>query len=372
MTSKYHSSKLVLKASNVPLKERVEFMIANALQPIPEHKFEAIYNYLFNEPMNAKVLRPYDSITAYVASKPMFYRTLSDDGRAFLQIYRHQSAADLSYRHSVPTWAMTDQSAAENLSLSLKIYKHKELTREVDLVGFMAPAEGKFYATFGKAAAVDFTLQHESISRVHALFQLAKDGSLYLFDVSTHGTLLNGKQIPLRKYVELKRGDQVRFGHSTRVYVVEISMGEAKLKRRERDMQSEEQRKLREMQKRIEQLTKERDSAKMAEQRKAKQVMTLMRQMEALRVNEQPEKERSGNEERCEQKDYEEDEEEERSQRVTKVRGIDFLANVKDLSKLTVAKLKYYTEANGIETGRVKKAELVKIIRRDLRKHCGE
>merc|ERR1719491_1565103 len=147
---------------------------------------------------------------------------------------------------------MTEQSAAENLSLSLKIYKQKQLMRELDLVGFMAPSDNKFYATFGKSVGVDFTLQHESISRVHALFQLAKDGALYLFDVSTHGTLLNGKQIPLRKYVELKRGDQIRFGHSSRVYVVE--RGEQKQSKSSKvsavsgAQAEEEQRKVREMQ----------------------------------------------------------------------------------------------------------------------------
>merc|ERR1712013_623063 len=176
----------------------------------------------------------------------------------------------LSYRHSSPTWAMTEPSAAEQLSVSLKIYKEKQLLRELDLVGFMAPSEKKFFVTFGKSQGVDFTLSHESISRVHALFQLAKDGALFVFDVSTHGTLLNAKQIPLRKYIELKRGDELRFGHSSRVYVVEMAQSKTK-KQRQSEAEEEKERELREMQQRIEQLTKERDSAKRAEEQKAKE-----------------------------------------------------------------------------------------------------
>merc|ERR1719491_789623 len=214
---------------------------------------------------------------------------------------------------------MTEQSAAENLSLSLKIYKQKQLMRELDLVGFMAPSENKFYATFGKSVGVDFTLQHESISRVHALFQLAKDGALYLFDVSTHGTLLNGKQIPLRKYVELKRGDQIRFGHSSRVYVVERGeQMQSKVSAVSGAQAEEEQRKVREMQQRIEELTKERDCAKEAEQSRAKQVRTLMEQMESLKVG--SERGQNGKKEKETM-----EEEKEKARRVTKVQGIDFV-----------------------------------------------
>lgn len=38
---------------------------------------------------------------------------------------------------------------------------------------------------------------------------------------SAHGTRLNKKQIPGREYVQLKPGDQIRFGESTRICIFE-------------------------------------------------------------------------------------------------------------------------------------------------------
>lgn len=36
---------------------------------------------------------------------------------------------------------------------------------------------------------------------------------------SAHGTVLNKKSIPSREYVQLKPGDQIRFGESTRICI---------------------------------------------------------------------------------------------------------------------------------------------------------
>lgn len=43
----------------------------------------------------------------------------------------------------------------------------------------------------------------------------------YIIDLeSTNGTFLNGSRIPGARYVELKVGDVLKFGSSTRDYVV--------------------------------------------------------------------------------------------------------------------------------------------------------
>ena len=55
--------------------------------------------------------------------------------------------------------------------------------------------------------------------------------------------------------------------------------------------------------------------------------------------------------------------------RVATVKGIDFVKERPHLSRLTVVKLKYYAERNGLNVGKVRKAELVKIIGKDIDRH---
>ena len=57
--------------------------------------------------------------------------------------------------------------------------------------------------------------------------------------------------------------------------------------------------------------------------------------------------------------------------RVATVKGIDFVKERPHLSRLTVVKLKYYAERNGLNVGKVRKAELVKIIGKDIDTHFG-
>merc|ERR1711902_323667 len=58
-----------------------------------------------------------------------------------------------------------------------------------------------------------------------------------------------------------------------------------------------------------------------------------------------------------------------RQKKISKIKGIDFVKEVDNLSKLTVVKLRYYTDKNNIDVGRVKKSELVKIIKKDIQTH---
>lgn len=80
---------------------------------------------------------------------------------------------------------------------------------------------------------VDLAVDHPSCSKQHAALQYRlvpferEDGTqgkrvrLYLIDLeSANGTFLNNKRIDARKYYELMEKDVIKFGFSTREYVL--------------------------------------------------------------------------------------------------------------------------------------------------------
>ncbi|MCJ1410105.1 hypothetical protein MMC19_004190 [Ptychographa xylographoides] len=87
---------------------------------------------------------------------------------------------------------------------------------------------------FGReGAVVDYVTEHPSCSKQHAVLQFRfvekrdewgerRGGvGLYVLDLeSANGTRLNGERVPERRYVECKSGDVLRFGDSTREYVL--------------------------------------------------------------------------------------------------------------------------------------------------------
>ena len=76
-------------------------------------------------------------------------------------------------------------------------------------------------ATFGKLKECTFCLDHPSISRKHAQIYADLEGNVILHDLgSVHGTFVNKKRVDS---VPLRDGDQVRFGLSSRIYIVHIA-----------------------------------------------------------------------------------------------------------------------------------------------------
>ncbi|KAJ1646841.1 hypothetical protein LPJ64_001725 [Coemansia asiatica] len=71
----------------------------------------------------------------------------------------------------------------------------------------------------------DIPIDHPSCSSQHAVLQYRqtdpKTTRPYIIDLnSTNGTFLNGDKLPIQRYVELRSEDVIRFGFSTREYVV--------------------------------------------------------------------------------------------------------------------------------------------------------
>merc|ERR1719415_208107 len=115
---------------------------------------------------------------------------------------------------------------------------------------------------------------------MHAIFQFTNDSSLFVYDISIHRTLLNKKQIPTKKYVELKHGDVIKFGHSSRNYVLCIEEKSKEQNKENNQAQNgNENEKMLQMQEKIKQLEKDLNCAQNAAAVKAKQVDDLMQKM---------------------------------------------------------------------------------------------
>merc|ERR1719242_1380572 len=74
------------------------------------------------------------------------------------------------------------------------------------------------FTTFGRHRSNDFPVLHGSVSRLHAVLQYGKE-RVFVYDLSTHGTSVNGLKVPKEQFVQIKIGDKIQFGESTRNYV---------------------------------------------------------------------------------------------------------------------------------------------------------
>jgi len=71
----------------------------------------------------------------------------------------------------------------------------------------------------------DVLLRHPSISRQHAAILHGKSGNMYVMDLgSSHGTYVNKRKLEGEQREPLEDGDVVRFGASSREYVVRLCL----------------------------------------------------------------------------------------------------------------------------------------------------
>ncbi|KAJ3227379.1 hypothetical protein HDU78_010036 [Chytriomyces hyalinus] len=74
--------------------------------------------------------------------------------------------------------------------------------------------------TIGRLPTCTISLEHASLSRHHAILQSSTD-ALFLYDLaSTHGTFHNKNPVRPNSWVRVRQGDMLKFGQSTRVFVV--------------------------------------------------------------------------------------------------------------------------------------------------------
>jgi len=117
-----------------------------------------------------------------------------------------------------PLWGgVTDKSYYFEVVKSGAVAERVELT-------------AKSFYVFGRLPSCDHAMDHPSLSRYHAVIQhCAKTNSeghdigWYLYDLdSTHGTWINKSKVSPRVYHRLRVGYVVKFGGSTRLYILQV------------------------------------------------------------------------------------------------------------------------------------------------------
>lgn len=98
------------------------------------------------------------------------------------------------------------------------------------------PLTQQSYFVVGRLPVCDLSLEHPSISRYHAVVQYrgkagdtgasGEELGFYIYDLgSTHGTSVNKNKIPPKTYIRLHVGHVVKFGGSTRLFILQVRSG---------------------------------------------------------------------------------------------------------------------------------------------------
>lgn len=115
-------------------------------------------------------------------------------------------------KYDPPEWSCTPVYACW-----LEILKEGVIIGKIELSD---DSNKPFFVLGRQADAVDVVLEHPSISRQHAVLQHGPQG-LYLYDLdSVQGTYVNKERVDARQHRKLHVGDLLRFGASTRLYIV--------------------------------------------------------------------------------------------------------------------------------------------------------
>lgn len=130
------------------------------------------------------------------------------------------------YKGHVLKWTEPDDAARPNARWRIYVFKDDAVTDTLHIHRQSAFLVGRI------KAIADILTMHPSCSGQHAVIQFrAKtvrvDGDdvrlvlPYVMDLgSTNGTFLNGSQIEAARYIELRQKDVLRFGSSSRDYVI--------------------------------------------------------------------------------------------------------------------------------------------------------
>jgi smad nuclear-interacting protein 1 len=127
------------------------------------------------------------------------------------------------YKGVVLKFQEPPEARAPNTQWRFYVFKGKDLLETLHI------AKQSAYLLGRNPEISDVAILHPSLSSQHAVLQYRalpnKSGNLqcqpYIMDLeSTNGTTLNGVKLDAARYYQLKKGDVLTFGASTREYVL--------------------------------------------------------------------------------------------------------------------------------------------------------
>eukprot|EP00281_Chroomonas_sp_CCMP1168_P007512 CAMPEP_0206268782 /NCGR_PEP_ID=MMETSP0047_2-20121206/31912_1 /ASSEMBLY_ACC=CAM_ASM_000192 /TAXON_ID=195065 /ORGANISM="Chroomonas mesostigmatica_cf, Strain CCMP1168" /LENGTH=132 /DNA_ID=CAMNT_0053697167 /DNA_START=60 /DNA_END=455 /DNA_ORIENTATION=+ len=101
------------------------------------------------------------------------------------------------------------------MSVKIKVCKEGAVLQQISLTPLKI-------MLIGRKQDADICIEHPSSSRQHASLVLNAQGVVLTDLGSAHGTFRNQQQLPANQPTKLVDGDVVRFGQSTRTYVVSV------------------------------------------------------------------------------------------------------------------------------------------------------
>lgn len=115
----------------------------------------------------------------------------------------------------------SDYEKPEWSSLPLSTDYGLEVLKQGTIVEDISLRDREYFLLGRQLDRVHIPAEHPSISRIHAVFNFRNDGALMLRDLgSAQGTLINKVACSRDTYYRLKVGDMIKFGASTRFYIV--------------------------------------------------------------------------------------------------------------------------------------------------------
>ena len=99
-----------------------------------------------------------------------------------------------------------------------------EVLKEGRIIETIPIEVGTSLISFGRLPDNTIKLDHDSISRKHAILQFGPRNSAFIYDLeSTHGTFLNKERAPSLQYIKIASGNVlIQFGASTRKYLLHL------------------------------------------------------------------------------------------------------------------------------------------------------
>ncbi|XP_069811496.1 kanadaptin isoform X2 [Dendropsophus ebraccatus] len=147
---------------------------------------------------------------------PLASRETASNGSSRLPSDAYRASPAIPYRE--PAW-----SGLPEALYSLEVLKGGSILSTKSL-------NGASWTVFGRLPTCHVSLEHPSVSRYHAILQYRsvpgtepdEGPGFYVFDLgSTHGTFINKQRIQPKSYCRFRVGHVLKFGGSTRLFVLQ-------------------------------------------------------------------------------------------------------------------------------------------------------